>query len=369
MMKRVLIGLAYSCAIAGCATAQEEIPMQAEHFDLSQAKGAEFKTVRGREALCFEGGVALVKGRDLPNGTIMVDAENTSKRYFANVIFRAEDAKTHEAAYLRMHKSRQLDAMQYNVHLNTESNWQLFGDHQRPADFGDGDWVSLEVAFAGDKARFAAESSAGSYVLPVGDLTLDETGTGFGLRALFPACFSNFRISSDTPDLSDVPTSVYEISAGTIMDWQLSPVAGFEGFAETARVDAEWETVQSEANGTLLISRYRTKLGGGNFEANALDLVYAGARIHSDRARTVAMNFDVSDMGRLYLNGKPLVELNNSFRAKGNALFRGDFNVSTQTVMLALQPGMNELVFAVAERANGWGHAAEITDMTGLEFR
>jgi len=50
-------------------------------------------------------------------------------------------------------------------------------------------------------------------------------------------------------------------------------------------------------------------------------------------------------------------------------LFRGDFNVSTQTVMLALQPGMNELVVAVAERANGWGLAAEITDMAGLEFR
>jgi hypothetical protein len=153
------------------------------------------------------------------------------------------------------------------------------------------------------------------------------------------------------------------------MDWQLSPVAGFEGFADSARIDETWETVSTEANGTLLISRYRTKLGGGNFEANALDLVYAGARIHSDRARTVAMNFDVSDTGRLYLNGQPLVELNNSFRAKGNALFRGDFNVSTQTVMLPLEPGMNDLVIAVAERANGWGLAAEITDMTGLEFR
>ena len=369
MMKRFLIGLVSSSAIAGCAMAQDVIPMQAEHFDLSQAKGAEFKTVRGREALCFEGGVALVKGRDLPNGTIMVDAENTSKRYFANVIFRAEDAETHEAAYLRMHKSRQLDAMQYNVHLNSESNWQLFGDQQKIADFGDGDWVTLNVAFAGDKARITAESSAGSYVLPVGDLALDETGTGFGLRALFPACFSNLRINSETPDLNDVPTTVYETSAGTVMNWQLSPVAGFEGFSDTARIGENWETVSSEASGTLLISKYRSKLGGGNFEANGLDMVHVGTRIHADRARTVALNFDVSDMGRLYLNGKPLVELNNSFRAKGNALFRGDFNVSTQTVMLSLQPGMNELVVAVAERANGWGLAAEITDMTGLEYR
>ncbi|MEL6693556.1 MAG: hypothetical protein AAFQ12_11075, partial [Pseudomonadota bacterium] len=89
----------------------------------------------------------------------------------------------------------------------------------------------------------------------------------------------------------------------------------------------------------------------------------------ADEARTIELNFDVSDIGRVYLNGTPKAELNNTIRAKGNGLFRGDFEVSTQSVFLDLKPGDNELVIGVAERTNGWGLSARIVDMAGLEVK
>lgn len=58
--------------------------------------------------------------------------------------------------------------------------------------------------------------------------------------------------------------------------------------------------------------------------------------------------------------------MNNAFRAKG-ALFRGDFEPSTQTLSLPLKRGSNTLMIAVAERANGWGLSGRLSLYEGAE--
>ncbi|MEM6554420.1 MAG: hypothetical protein AAF642_00995, partial [Pseudomonadota bacterium] len=237
------------------------------------------------------------------------------------------------------------------------------------ADFGHADWVTLQVAFAGDKAQATVVSEAGETDLVIDDLALDQSGSKVGLRALQRACFSNFQFSDRAPDLSEIADPVYVADPHAIRSWRLSPQSRFDEFASRVRSMDDWTPAKTEPNGTLLISRYIPKASAGAFRMNEMDVVYAGATLHADQARTIELNFDISDIGRVYLNGKPEAELNNTIRAKGNALFRGDFSVSTQSVFLDLEPGDNDLVFGVAERTNGWGLSARIVDMTGVSIK
>lgn len=353
----------------GLSATGESLPMDADTWDVSDTSAGQFGDVAGRDALCIQGGAALVKGMETRDGVISVDILNTGVPHFGYLVFRALDGENSEEVYLRMHKSRQLDALQYNPHINDEPNWQLFGAAQAAADFGSADWVTLQVEFAGDKAKATVTSEVGESVLEVDDLAFDESGTRFGLRALQRACFSNFRFSDRAPDLSYIPDPTYTADPNAITSWKLSPQSRFDDFVSQIHASEDWISVQTEPNGTLLISRYVPKASAGAFRLNEMDVVYAGATLHADHARTIELNFDVSDIGRVYLNGKPVAQLDNTIRAKGNALFRGDFEVSTQSVFLDLEPGNNELVFGVAERTNGWGLSARIVDMTGLSIK
>ena len=369
-LTRFSAGVIAATLLSSTALAQTAIEMRAERFDLSHARNVEFREINGETALCFAGGAVLVRDVALADGTLSVDIANESHRHFANLVFRAESVEDHEAAYVRMHKSRQVDTLQYNPHIRGESHWQLFAPYMRMADLGEADWITLSVAYAEDRARVSVETSAGTFDQPVGDLALDTYGEQIGLRALFPTCFANLRYDDATPDLSEIAPTVYDTASGQISTWSLSEATQFEGFADTMMSDEAWGEAEVDANGTLLVSRYRAKPSSGGFERNGLDVVYASTTIVSDRARVVALDFDVSDIGRIYLNGQPLVEINNAFRAKhSNVIFRGDFDVNTQTVMLALDEGENDLVIGVAERANGWALAARLQDMTGLALR
>ena len=343
--------------------------MDADKWDVSDTSVAEFEDIAGRSALCIQGGAALVEGMETRDGVLSVDILNTGTPHFGYLVFRALDGENSEEVYLRMHKSRQLDALQYNPHLNDEPNWQLFGAAQAAADFGSADWVTLQVAFSEDKAKATVVSEAGKTDLELNDLAFDDSGTQVGLRALQRACFSNFQFSNRVPDLSEIADPVYAEDPNAITSWRLSPQSRFAAFASQIHSSDDWITAETEPYGTLLISRYVPKASAGAFRMNEMDVVYAAATIHADQARTIELNFDVSDIGRVYLNGKPEAELDNTIRAKGNALFRGDFSVSTQSVFLDLEPGDNDLVFGIAERTNGWGLSARIVDMTGLSIK
>jgi hypothetical protein len=366
--KTAALLIAGSFLLSSASAAADPVELEMTNFSLGGARSPSFKIISNRHALCMEGGTALVVDREMRHGTISVDVQNSRHRHFAHLVFRAIDADDHESVYLRMHKDGQLDAIQYSPHIRSEANWQLFGPYQTRIDFGDDEWVTLRAAFAGDKANISVITSTGEYSLHVDDLALDASGARFGLSALFPTCFSNLQIESDKPDLSMIAPHKYELSAGVITSWYLSPSSAFNGVFDQPPALDEWEMTRTDANGTLVISRYRTKESRGEYERNNLDVVYAGVHIKSDENRVVPLNFDVSDIGRVYLNGRPLAELNNSFRAKTGPLFRGDFDRSAQTIMLPLEAGMNELVFAISERANGWGLSAELLNMDGLEL-
>lgn len=369
------IALVLSCLIAGPAPASADIvwqnvPLNKDTFDVSQASSASFEQRGGRKALCIDG-EAFLRGVSLANGSVAVDIANDHHRHFTNVIFRAASQENYETAYLRMHKSGHFDAVQYTPHLNGETNWQLFREAQARADFGGQPWITLRVDFSDDRAQVRVGSENDDPVLET-VLTLPAEAGGIGLRTLFKGCFSNFRYMSQGPTwIASDAAPINHPPAGTITRWSLSeafPIEKWAGISARLPRSPDWSIVEAEPNGRLLISRYRRKAMSGGFERNRLDGVYAGVAIHSAEAQSAALQIDASDMATVWLNGTVLLAFDNSFRAKG-PLHRGDFDATKQTLGLPLRAGRNELVVLVAERANGWGLAGAVLadEAVGIE--
>lgn len=359
------LGIAASTAVSIAAisamSASSEpltVPMIEESFAFDPEGTFEFRDVHGRDALCLDGS-AFIRDTQMRAGTISVDVANSGTRHFANVLFHGEDFKNTEAAYLRMHKSGSPDAVQYTPYMRGESNWQLMGSEQKAASFGDDYWVTLEVAFNESGAAVSVAGNDGA--LEIANLRLDGEGQKVGLSTLFVGCFSNLKIDSSAPDLSTTAPQSEE-NDGIISSWSLSPVEPFTGFPHQYSAPdslAEWTIASTDLDGTLFVSRYRSKLSSGDFESNQRDLVYAGVSIDSEKDQRADFAFDVSDIGAIYLNGERLFQMDNSFRAKG-MMFRGDFDRSKQVLSLPLAAGANELVIALAERANGWGLSGQL---------
>ena len=307
----------------------QSIPFNEENFDVSHASKASFENRGGRDALCIDGEACL---RDvlLESGSIAVDIANDHHRHFANLIFRAAARDRYETVYLRMHKSKQFDAVQYTPHLNGETNWQMFGHAQAHADFGSDPWITLHVDFAGERARVWVGPRGNRPALET-QLTLPSEAGGIGLRTLFEGCFSNFRYTDEPPDFDSAPEpDRISVPDGAITRWSLSRAFAFEGWEGLrARLpkSPDWATVDTEPNGRLLISRYRRKASAGAFEQNGLDAVYAATAIYSDEPQTSELQIDASDMATIWLNGTALFSFDNSFRAKG-PLHRGDFDAT-----------------------------------------
>jgi hypothetical protein len=67
----------------------------------------------GRPSLYLEGGIAIVADANFGDGTIEFDVAIHGNAGFAGVVFRGESADDYELIYLRTHRSRQWDALQY----------------------------------------------------------------------------------------------------------------------------------------------------------------------------------------------------------------------------------------------------------------
>lgn len=345
-----LVGLFWSTQFLLAQTSQT-IPFQPDYWTISNGGKSSFETFDGRESLVLDG-KAVVAGMEFSNGILEVDVYANQARSFAGFIFRKQDG-TMEEVYMRMHKSRQPDAVQYTPTYHGESNWQLYPEHQANLTFKQEGWHNLRVEVNNLTTIFYINNEQ---VLEVPTLKSGNLTGEVGLFALFGNRFSNFRITKSGNAVVKEPYPIITPEKGIIAEWNLTEakpyIEGqihFKDLPQTSTIQAF-----TESTGLLPISKYVPKTASGNFEGNQEVYTVASTIITVDEDQTQLFSFDFSDKIIVFLNGEPLFYGNNAFRSKNNQ-FQGHLSIGANKLPLKLKKGTNTLHCVVIDRANGWG--------------
>ena len=382
-MKFGLTAVVFAAALrcAGVTEAQApqflDIPPDSPRWDLQgKAKVVEYQ---GRKSLMLDGAAAILKDFELRDGVIDVDVATPAKRGFFGFQFRlGDDGANAEWVYLRQHKSGLPDAMQYTPVLNNGANWQIYSGpgFTGAVDIPRDEWFHLRLEVTGAQARLFVKDMD-KPALVMNDL---KSGVQKGPIALYvltgETYFSNFQVRT-TPDAAWVRQPP-PMPSGTLTHWSLSP--SFDALARNlerplSRAESsamEWQKVEAEAPGFVVIYRYReaprTRVSFANDFSKRLEpqpgmkVVYARSVIESERDQVKKLYIGYSDDVSVFLNGRIL------FRGRSAQYFRdpgflGIVDAENDAVYLPLKKGRNELMLAVSELGGGWGFVCRLEDL------
>jgi hypothetical protein len=341
-----------------------------------QAKAADYQ---GRKSLYLDGGAALVKDFEMRDGVIDVDIATPATRGFFGIQFRITDEGANsDWVYLRQHKSGLPDAMQYTPVLHTGLNWQIYngpgftGAVEIPKDV----WFHMRLEVTGAQAKLYVKDMD-KPALVMNDL---KSGNQKGLIALYvltgATYFSNFEVRETSP--VEWKRHLPPMPAGTLTKWTLSPsydalARNLEAPLTTAeQAGMQWQEVEAEAPGFVVINRYRDsphpRVSFANDFSKRLEpqpgmqVVYARTNIVSDRDQVRKLYIGYSDDVSVFLNGKILYRGRSAqnFRDPG---FLGIMNPENDALYIPLKKGDNELILAVSELGGGWGFICQLADL------
>ena len=335
--------------------ASTKIEMVSSNWEVPQ--DAKFERFDNIETLVLKSGRAEAKNQNVKNGTIEVDVYANSKRSFAGITFRKQNDDMEEV-YMRMHKSNQVDAVQYTPIFNGESNWQLYREHQAKVPLKSEGWNSLRVEVVNKRAEVFVNDDK---VMIIDNLRTDNEEGRIGLWALFENRFSNFRVTHKN-DLMNINMPVKDtIDPAIITQWHITDAKPYRGqeFSYDRFLEEQYTLVKTENSGLLPISKYLKKTSKGNFEENEEDYTIAYTTVEANEQETRVFSFDYSDRIIVYLNGVPVFKGNNAFRAKG-IQHTGHIEINTNKLYLPLQKGLNRIHCVVIDKANGWGLIAKL---------
>ena len=355
MKKYILLVLLFSTTILLASPSEPVlVSMSADYWDVP--KDAVFESFDGRETLKLNG-KAFLKEVSLQDASISVDVYANTKRSFAGILFRKKD-KSMEEVYMRMHKSSQVDAVQYSPSFRGELTWQLYREHQAKVSLKSTGWNTLRIDIKGDAASVYVNNEL---VMKVNDLRTDHKEGAIGLFALFGNRFSNFQYMAEESEKGKSSKDInYE--QGLISEWSISGAkmystdTGLKDFAKDS-----FQKVATEESGLLAFSKYLDKPSSGAFEQNQEACVLARVSVFSEDKRYARLAIDFSDKVLLFVNGSPVFRGNNAFRTKG-VQYMGHLSLEANHLYIPLEKGENTIECLVIDRANGWGLMAKWLD-------
>ena len=371
--------IAFVVLIIGCApflfasSEQPIVEFESERWHIDDPD-AEVMFYMNEKSLYLVEGIAHLEDVDFEDGVIEVDVAAHGNPGFAGVVFRYQPGGDHEEIYIRPHRSGLPDALQYTPVVHGSAAWQLYSGpgYTAEAYIPTNRWVHLKIVVSGETVEVFLNGA------PEPDLTVRELKNGIskgsiGLWGRYGAAnFANFRYTLAPSDGASAPAPSQKSPPGVIRDWSLSEAFLASEFAEDTLPShgMTWSNVQSEPDGLVNISRFRTKTTTtrADVTANQKNVAFAKAVIHSDRNQVKRMSFGYSDEVSIFLNGQILFSADSTFRSRDPG-FLGIVRVDNDAVYLSLEKGDNELVLAVRETFGGWGFICRLDDMTGVTLQ
>ena len=330
----------------------------------------------GVEVLFMKSGSAWLTDKTLSTGVIEVDIWPHDGPAFAGIGFHARDLANLELVYLRIHKSGSWDAVQYCPRFNSIDGWQLYTGNSftAAASWQSGDPVRLRLEVAKRSARIYVGDDDSQPLLTV-PLKTGAAGSGIMLWSRIGNELSDFRFErrevEETRPASDERRSATTENGRRwrpITSWQISDSIDAAELppmpASLAELPpgGEWQAVDTEPDGLLNISRWRTKRHLGRRPINnSTDAVIARTVIDSPLGDRQAMRLAYSDDAQVFLNGVAVFAGTSGFRSR-HPTYLG-LATSHDIIYLDLREGENELVIVISELFGGWGFRAELLDL------
>jgi 3-keto-disaccharide hydrolase len=363
-------------SIARGAAQAVPVPASPESFDMDTSKtasvggGVQFGEFLGRRAIDLPAGLLNVKGANFRDGTVEVDVASKPRGLFMGLAFRVESAANMEFVYLRPSASDTIEAVQYTPRLNGDVIWQLLNSsHEKAtAHLPANQWVHLKILVRGRTCQvFVNESKVPT--LTVTNLRRGDSEGGIGLWALGGGgYFSNLRYQP-LPERKPLPSLPPFQRAGLLSDWELSPVfdAGDVDAGQYPAFLNQWEKVQAEEPGFVLVNRYRTspalfpmppreEMRKGRVKG--AKVVFARTTLPSAKGSEHLLKIGYSDDIVVYLNRKRVFSGKNALTYRDDGAL-GVFGLNDE-IPIHLQPGENELLVAVTEYNGGWAFECEL---------
>ncbi len=322
----------------------------------------------GRQSLFLDRGIALMPDVLFADGTIEFDVALHGQFGFAGVLFRAATPDDYELIYLRTHRSRQWDALQYTPIDRGQESWQIYAGagYNAAAELPVNRWVHVRVVVDGYSALVFVDGAA-TPQLTVRDLKRDWGPGRVGLWGRSGAAnFSNVKV---TPVDRPRPTrSTAAADPGIVTRWSISQslAARTVDFSNLPAA-LTFEPVSAEASGLVNIAQYRSPAAARPANDDGRNVVFAKAVLRAPRALRARVSIGFSDDVIVFLDGRPL------FAGRSSYLFRDGSDLGTLTLgadvlYIDFTPGRHDLVFAVVEAFGGWGIVAKIEDAPELIF-
>ena len=354
-----------------------QVPMSPGHFDAgtsktgSSAVAPQFGEFLGRSAVYLPSGLLTVKGTNFRDGNVDVDVASKPGGLFIGIAFRIESEANLEMIYLRPGVSDTIEAVQYTPRLNGDAIWQLLNtNHEKAsAHIPEAQWIHMKLVVEGRTCTlFLNESNIPT--LTVTNLRRGDSEGGIGLWSLGGGGYFSNLSYKPLPDRKPLPDLPPYQRAGLLSDWELSPAfdaSDVDASTYPASV-SEWEKVQAEDPGFVLVNRYRSspamfpmppreEMQKGRVKG--AKVVFARTRISSVNGGEKILKIGYSDDIVVYLNRKPIFSGKNALSYRTDDSL-GTFGLNDET-HIHLNPGNNELLVAVTEYNGGWAFEFELS--------
>lgn len=334
--------------------------------------------VDGVPTLLLRTGYALRRDVAFEDGVIEFDYRGTDERAFLGIIFRTGEDGTAEDVYLRLHKSKQPDALQYTPDYGGRGQWQLFHGPDATAYLAlqPDVWTHVKIEVAGDRAAVTVgEAEEPQLVVP--ELASGRSAGFVGWWANQPGAGPGSPLTAAVRNITITYGQQRAITAGPgpsasfglVRAWGVS--TPFLRDAETDVVTAippavrsgAWTRVVARPDGLTPLEPHVERP-----EGEGVPTVAAGIEIESDDARTVRLDLGFSDDASVFLNDRLLYAGHQEFSANFPRR-QGLVTLDQATLYLPLERGRNTLLVAVSEVFGGWAVMGRISEREGLTIR
>lgn len=379
---RAALALSLMLVVPTLLPGQQGDRIDAEFRDLELRRGweltgdTEIAEVDGRPALLLRNGTAVRRDVRFEDGVIEFEYRGTDERAFLGVAFRVGPDGTAEDLYLRLHKAKQPDAVQYAPRYRGFSQWQLFHGPGATAFLAHEPdvWTKVRIDVAGDRAMLTV-GEASQPQLVVGSLESGRTDGRLELWAVQPgagpdqpwtAAVRDVRVAAGSPRPIPAGEPLREVD-GAIRAWGVSTGFSREGTETLAIPEAvasrPWRAIGARVDGLLFLDSVVDRPS-----RDGIPTVLAGLAIESDRDRIVRLDLGFSDDASVFLNGRLLYLGRHSFSTNFPRR-QGLITLDQASLFLDLEPGRNSLVVAVSETYGGWAIMGRIADRAGITVR